>query len=246
MSRFDITIGLLASLGTIAVMAVYGARESARMEASSTGWESRSIETGAALFDLYCSVCHGSNAAGLDCPPLDETSGLHGGDIGPGVACRLEEVGWNSEDPYGYVVSVIQAGRQYSTRPYRYPGPNRLLATATNLPVGSGTPTPKPALPVQAMPAWSQDFGGPLRPDQISDIARYIVAFRSALPEDKAEAIAFACDEKIRPDPLPTATATSRTTATSPALPGGTGTAAGALAAGTGTPARTPAGTPTP
>jgi mono/diheme cytochrome c family protein len=64
---------------------------------------------------------------------------------------RLDDMGWGStlED---YIVSTIAAGRLVSTRPEQYPG--------------GGVP---------AMPAWSQDYGGPLRNDQIRTLAKYIL-----------------------------------------------------------------------
>ena len=90
-------------------------------------------------------------------------SGCHGlkGEGIPGLAPplndrhffteRLEEVGWEGtlED---YIVSTISTGRPVSTRPEQY--------------VGGGKP---------AMPAWSERFGGPLRDDQIRDIAAFIL-----------------------------------------------------------------------
>ncbi len=72
---------------------------------------------------------------------------------------RLQEVGWGGtlED---YIESTISNGRLTSTRPELY--------------VGGGVP---------AMPAWSQDFGGPLRPDQIRDITQYILNFKKTAVE---------------------------------------------------------------
>lgn len=66
---------------------------------------------------------------------------------------RLAEVGWEGglED---YIVSVVTTGRQVSTRPGLY--------------VGGGSP---------AMPTWAEEFGGPLRPDQIAAVAAYIMNF---------------------------------------------------------------------
>jgi mono/diheme cytochrome c family protein len=89
-------------------------------------------------------------------------SGCHGlkGEGIPGLAPglndphfftnRLDEVGWEGtlED---YIVSTISTGRPVSTRPELY--------------VGGGKP---------AMPAWSQQFGGPLREDQIQDLSTFI------------------------------------------------------------------------
>jgi mono/diheme cytochrome c family protein len=63
---------------------------------------------------------------------------------------RLQEVGWQGS-LQDYIISTVSTGRPVSTRP-QY--------------VGGGKP---------AMPTWSQDFGGPLRPDQIRDIAAFIM-----------------------------------------------------------------------
>lgn len=90
-------------------------------------------------------------------------SGCHGlqGEGIPGLApglndpqfftTRLEEVGWEGtlED---YIVSTVSTGRTVSTRPELY--------------VGGGKP---------AMPAWSQRFGGPLRDDQVRNLATFIL-----------------------------------------------------------------------
>jgi len=68
---------------------------------------------------------------------------------------RIDEVGWagSLED---YIVSVVTTGRQVSTRPEQY--------------VGGGSP---------AMPTWSDAFGGPLRKDQISAVAAFIMNFEA-------------------------------------------------------------------
>jgi mono/diheme cytochrome c family protein len=64
---------------------------------------------------------------------------------------RLKEVGWEGglDD---YVIATVSTGRPVSTRPDLY--------------VGGGKP---------AMPAWSQVYGGPLREDQIHDIATFVL-----------------------------------------------------------------------
>jgi mono/diheme cytochrome c family protein len=73
---------------------------------------------------------------------------------------RLEEVGWSGslED---YVISTVSSGRTTSTRPDQF--------------AGQGSP---------AMPAWSDQFGGPLRPDQINNIATFILNWESTALED--------------------------------------------------------------
>ena len=69
---------------------------------------------------------------------------------------RVADVGWNGtlED---YITSTIASGRRVSTRPAEY--------------VGAGVP---------AMPSWAQEFGGPLRPDQIDNLATYILSWEEA------------------------------------------------------------------
>jgi mono/diheme cytochrome c family protein len=165
MTRVEITLGLLSLLGVIAVTAAVGIGEfgdEGRMARAARGYDQRSVEAGAQMFDQYCSECHAFNGGGLKGPPLDETSGLHAGSLGEGIAWRLEEMNWDRSDPYGFVYSTIAAGRMVSTRPERW--------------VGNGNANE------MAMPAWSQHYAGPLREDQIKDLANYIVDFRSYFP----------------------------------------------------------------
>lgn len=200
MSRLDISLGLLAIVATVAVTAIVGFGEQARMDRDAHGWDARKIEVGAELFDEYCAECHGTNAVGGTCPPLDETSGLHGGDVAPGVAWRLEELGWDPASPFEYAYSVVSAGKTMSSRPDRYPG-NRLAAETGD----------REALDM-AMPAHGEDYGGPLRPDQLEALAAYIVAFRDAVPDDPDEALALAREHReevgssLREPPTPSST----------------------------------------
>ena len=68
---------------------------------------------------------------------------------------RLKEVGWSGslED---YIVATVSSGRLVSTRPDQYPG--------------NGKP---------AMPAWSDQYGGPLREDQIRYIAKFVMNWQA-------------------------------------------------------------------
>lgn len=176
MTRIEITLGLLATIAAILVMALIGATEEERMAGAARGFTVRSVERGAKLFQGQCELCHGANAAGGKCPPLDQTSGLHGGKLGSGVAWRLEELGWERTMLFEYVVNVISNGRNESTRPWKYTG---------NRGVGTGTEN------AMAMPAFAQANNGPLRPDQIRDIANYILAFEDFVPTDIDEAKAY-------------------------------------------------------
>ena len=182
MTRVEITVGLLAVVASIFIIALIGLGEPARMPRAEAGFKQRKAENGALLYDQYCANCHGQNGIGGVCPPLDATSGLYGGDVGEGIAWRLEQLGWDRNGAYEFIVSTIASGRTLSTRPVQYPG-NRVE--------GAGD--------VMAMPAWAQRAGGPLRDDQIADIATYLTNFRKAIPDDPAEAV------KVVGTPPPTA-----------------------------------------
>jgi mono/diheme cytochrome c family protein len=71
---------------------------------------------------------------------------------------RLKEVGWSGTQE-DYIVSTVSGGRLVSTRPQLY--------------AGGGNP---------AMPAWSDRYGGPLRDDQIRDIATFIMNWEATAP----------------------------------------------------------------
>lgn len=75
---------------------------------------------------------------------------------------RLAEVGWSGtlED---YIVATASSGRLASTRPAEYPG--------------GGTP---------AMPSFADEFGGPLREDQIRSIATFIMNWEATAGEVEA------------------------------------------------------------
>jgi len=75
---------------------------------------------------------------------------------------RLKDVGWSGSQE-DYIVATVSSGRLVSTRPDQYPG--------------NGRP---------AMPAWSDEYGGPLRPDQIRFIAAFIMNWASTAPVRQA------------------------------------------------------------
>ncbi|MCS6907798.1 MAG: cytochrome c [Anaerolineales bacterium] len=76
---------------------------------------------------------------------------------------RLTEVGWSGtlED---YIISTVSSGRLVSTRPDLYPGQGR---------------------PV--MPAWAERYGGPLRDDQIRNLAAFILNWKDTAPDRTAQ-----------------------------------------------------------
>jgi cytochrome c2 len=125
--------------------------EPARMTSFAAGYEGRSIETGAAIFATNCSPCHGVNGQGIDgvAPALNAKDLL---DDSKGTPTRLKEIGW-SGSLKDYLTATISGGRPRASAAFSA-YPNR-------------------------MPTWSQEFGGPLRPDQISYVVEYILNWKS-------------------------------------------------------------------
>jgi mono/diheme cytochrome c family protein len=167
MSRTDITVGLLSMMGTVVLLAFIGIGENSRLAKTTDHQQARFIETGARLYEDLCVVCHGDQGTGVPgkCPPLN-TAELFDG-------TRLQAVGWNGtvED---YVYSRIASGRDVSTRPTEYPGAKAGLKPGAKQPM--------------AMPFWSQDFGGPLRPDQIHMLTQYVMNWATPVAVTAAQA----------------------------------------------------------
>ena len=72
---------------------------------------------------------------------------------------RLTEVGWSGTQE-DYIVATVSSGRLASTRPQLYPG--------------QGVPV---------MPAFSEHYGGPLRDDQVRNIAAFIMNWQETATE---------------------------------------------------------------
>ena len=74
---------------------------------------------------------------------------------------RLEEIGWEG-GLFDYIENAIAAGRPNSSAYWS-----------------------------QAMPTWGQEYGGPLRPDQVRDLTRFIMNWeRTALDEENPPVVA--------------------------------------------------------
>lgn len=146
MLRTQIVLGILMMVAVVATMAWISATEDTRMAETTQSQLARKIENGAYIYHNNCEACHGERAEGIPglCPPLNNSALLES---------RMKETGW-SGSLHGWLVDTIRGGRLTSTRPEQYVG---------RTPEGS-----------MAMPFWSQDFGGPLRNDQIEDIAYYL------------------------------------------------------------------------
>lgn len=147
MLRTQITLGILLMIVTVGTFAYLGATEEDRMATATASQLGRRIENGAYIYHNNCSRCHGERAEGV--PGLCPP--LNSISI---FEQRVKDTGW-AGSTHSFVVNTIRGGRLKSTRP-EYVG-----ESATGM----------------AMPFWSQDYGGPLRNDQIEDIAYFLQNF---------------------------------------------------------------------
>ncbi|MCK5923058.1 MAG: c-type cytochrome [Methylococcales bacterium] len=151
--QVKIIIGTVAFMLTMMVFGFAALREPARLEAFTLAREARQIESGAHIFEVNCTTCHGVDglvAEGCTNPdtgesdciglPLNSQSLLcipEGEDTTP----RLSALSWGG-DTESYIHSIVSVGRN-------------------------------------AMPTWAQQYGGALRNDQIEDVSKYIANFES-------------------------------------------------------------------
>ena len=148
-----VIVGTLSIFLTMVLLGYVGVTELDRMASFTTSYESRQIETGAALFENNCQTCHGGQGQGIE----GVAPSLNAPDLFDGT--RLQTIGWSgtTED---YVRAAIAGGR---------PRPSAAFATYP-----------------QRMPTWGEQFGGPMRTDQVDSVVAYVMnwgtAFANATP----------------------------------------------------------------
>ncbi len=146
--QLEISLGAILLLVSAVFLLILGFQEEAALASAEDVQHAEAVEVGAILFVHNCAECHGEHGEGLIGPPLNDAYFFND---------RLKDVGWGSTLE-AYIISVVSAGRTVSTRPDLYPGQNPGVEAA--------------------MPTWSIDYGGPLRNDQIHDIAQYILNWK--------------------------------------------------------------------
>ncbi len=143
----EILIGAIFIIVASVMLVYIGFTEEVSLAETEQRQLAESIEVGGELFTTNCARCHGEQGEGLIGPPLNDAFFF---DDQNG---RLKEIGWEGTRR-DFIISVVVSGRPTSSRPEEWPGE---------------------AGPGYVMPPWSQDFGGPLRNDQIANIADYIL-----------------------------------------------------------------------
>ena len=140
-----IIIGTIAFMMAMMVLGFATLREPARMERFTGADQGRSIEAGAHIFANNCSTCHGIDGTAQECY---DTNGNQ-------IACKGLPLNYN-QLLCGDVSPRMTAMGWTGTKA------NYILTTVS---AGRG--------PI--MPTWSDQFGGPLRPDQIQNVANYVL-----------------------------------------------------------------------
>lgn len=168
--QFKILVGILFTIATIAVLVIYGVAEDNRMATYQKNFAGRSIQAGGEYFETYCITCHGEKGEGIagKGPALNRTDLL---DLKGTPYLKL--IGWNGTTA-DFIRNTIAAGRPQFSKYYE--GENYQ----------------------QHMPTWSQDYGGPLRPDQVDALTSYVLNWA---PGENPPTVPL-----VTPTPGPTAT----------------------------------------
>lgn len=125
---------------------------SGRMQIFKSSQDGLAIERGADIFEQFCRVCHG--------------------DRGEGVPGRGPEL-----NPYLFTTRFPELKAD------NYPN---TLSNFLRLTIAGGRPlfstywADRGGVYAEHMPTWSQDFGGPLRPDRVDAVTSYILTWEAA------------------------------------------------------------------
>ncbi len=144
-TQFKILVGILFTFATLVVLIIVGVNEESRMERLAATFQGRNIEQGASIFETYCYSCHGLRGQGV-----------------PGKGPPLDRK--DLLDPKASYLRAIKFGGT--------------LDDFLHDTIAAGRPQPSAFYAdqgfVNAMPTWSQDYGGPLRPDQVDSLVAFI------------------------------------------------------------------------
>ncbi len=145
--QVKVAIGTIAFMLTMIVLGYAALREPARLEDFTAAAQGRSIETGGALFDANCATCHGVNGEAKEC--YDAASGEP-------IPCK----GLPLNNYF-----LVCGDRPKRLDEVNWVGSKAQYVQRTISSGRSGT----------VMPAWLDEFGGPLRPDQVENLRDFVL-----------------------------------------------------------------------
>lgn len=146
--QVKVVIGTIAFMLTMIILGYAALREPERMAAFTGAREGRTIETGAKLYISNCASCHGIEAQAEVCEDASGNS----------IACTGLPL--NSY----FLVCGDQPERLTQTK---FVGSKQQFIERTIAAGRSGT----------IMPAWSDQYGGAMRNDQVKNVAAYVLNF---------------------------------------------------------------------
>jgi mono/diheme cytochrome c family protein len=149
--QVKVTIGTIAFMLMMIIFGYAALREPARLERYTEAEMARSIETGAHLFQQNCTNCHGENGLAQVC--VDPATGEEIGCVGLPLSSNLLLCG---------DVSLRMDAMNWK-------GSKEAFIQST---IASGRPGTQ-------MPTWSEQFGGPMRPDQVRNVANFVLNFET-------------------------------------------------------------------
>ncbi|MCZ7670713.1 MAG: cytochrome c [Chloroflexi bacterium] len=149
--QIKVTIGTIAFMIMMIIIGYAALREPARLERFTEAELGRSVETGAHLFDQNCANCHGENGLAEEC--YDPSTGEQIGCIGLPLNNMALLCGDNT--------ARMQA--------MNWEGSKQAFIQST---VASGRPGTQ-------MPTWANEYGGPMRPDQVRNVANFVLNWQT-------------------------------------------------------------------
>ncbi len=149
--QVKIIIGTVSFMIAMMVLGYAALRETARLDRFTAARTGRQIEAGAHLYNQNCATCHGIHAKAEEC--FDPSSGEPIGCIGL---------------PLNYA-PLLCGDTSLRMEAMNWEGTKAAFIQST---LASGRPGTQ-------MPTWSESFGGPMRDDQIENIAAFLLNYET-------------------------------------------------------------------
>lgn len=147
--QIKIIIGTIAFMITMMVFGYAALREQSRLERFTNAELGRSIEAGSEIFANNCATCHGADGTAQEC---FDTAGNQ-------IACQGLPLNYNS-------LLCGDVSQRMTDMGWKGTKQDFILTTVS---AGRGN----------IMPTWLDQFGGPLRPDQVQNVTNYVLNFES-------------------------------------------------------------------
>lgn len=145
--QVKIVIGTISLMLTMIILGFAAIQEPTRLEEFTAARLGRQIESGAELYQSQCATCHGVNGDALEC--FDAATG--------------EQIGCQGL-PLNYA-PLLCGDKSARMSTMSWAGSKAGFVKATISSGRYGT----------VMPTWSDQYGGPLRDDQIEDLVQFVL-----------------------------------------------------------------------